>query len=120
MTIKRQFALLLGLILFVPSGGSGQLLDHLRDMPEDRVEISAVSGHEKPLAEVIAGRLTRRGLSPDVDRMSNVTVTLGSGRPRRLIVANIDEPMLRHCKEERPQRRCRSARTRRADGGCPS
>ena len=31
-----------------------------------------------------------------------------------------EESMLRHCEEERRQRRYRSARTRRADGGCPS
>ncbi len=92
MTTTRCLSLLLGLILFVPESGTAQSLGQLRDLIEDLVEIPAISGHERQLAEAIADRLRQRSLSPDIDRMSNVTVTVGSGRPRRLIVANIDEP----------------------------
>ena len=69
-----------------------QSLAQLRDLLEDLVEIPAASGHEGQLAEAIAERLPERELEAEIDRMSNVTVTIGSGSPHRLLVANIDEP----------------------------
>ncbi len=92
MPTPRHLSVLFGLILLLPQSGAAQSLGQLRDLIEGLVEIPAISGHEGQLADAIADRLRRRGLSPDIDRMSNVTVTVGSGRPRRLIVANIDEP----------------------------
>ncbi len=68
-----------------------QSLVQLRDVLEDLVEVPAVSGHEGPLAGFIADRLRESGFEVDIDRMSNVTVTIGSGSPHRLLVANIDE-----------------------------
>jgi len=87
MTTPRHLYVLFGLILLLPQSGAAQSLGQLRELIEGLVEIPAISGHESQLADAIAPRLRRRGLSPDIDRMSNVTVTVGSGRPRRLIVA---------------------------------
>jgi putative aminopeptidase len=56
----------------------------------DFVATPAVSGYETQLTEKIRTRLA--SLHPAVDNIGDVTVTLGSGSPRRLIVAPIDEP----------------------------
>jgi len=50
----------------------------------------AVTGHEQALAADIRARL--KNLSPKTDNMGNVTVTVGSGAPSRLVVAPMDEP----------------------------
>jgi putative aminopeptidase FrvX len=50
----------------------------------------AVTGYEQVLASEIRTRL--KNLSPQTDNMGNVTVTLGSGAPSRLVVAPLDEP----------------------------
>jgi putative aminopeptidase len=65
---------------------TGDLVQDLRDF----VETPAVAGYEEALSAKIAGRL--KALSPKIDRMGNVTVTLGTGSPHRLIVAPMDEP----------------------------
>lgn len=65
---------------------AGTLLDDLRDF----TETPAVAGFEQELSGKITGRL--KSFSPKTDNMGNVTVTLGSGAPHRLIVAPMDEP----------------------------
>ncbi|HEY6309065.1 MAG TPA: M20/M25/M40 family metallo-hydrolase [Candidatus Angelobacter sp.] len=77
--------------LFAVTGAStqnipGSLVEDLREL----TETPAVAGYEQPLSAKIAGRL--KALSPKTDRMGNVTVTLGSGSPHRLVVAPMDEP----------------------------
>lgn len=53
------------------------------------VEVPAVSGYEQQLVENIAQRIK----SPKhIDEMGNITVTLGTGSPHRLIATPIDEP----------------------------
>ena len=54
--------------------------------------IAAVSGYEQPLAAAIASQLRGQGLHPHTDNMGDVWVSAGSGMPRRLIVAAIDQP----------------------------
>jgi putative aminopeptidase FrvX len=54
--------------------------------------IVAVSGYEQPLSAAIARQLAGQGLHPRTDNMDDVWVTVGSGAPRRLIVAAIDSP----------------------------
>src|ERR1700747_2583727 len=58
------------------------------------VEIPAVPGYEQQVAAKIAQRV--KAISPALkvvtDEQSNVTVTLGSGAPPRLIPAPMDEP----------------------------
>jgi putative aminopeptidase FrvX len=53
-------------------------------------ETLAVTGYEDRLGSLIKSELA--GLHPQQDAMGNITVTLGSGAPHRLIAAPIDEP----------------------------
>lgn len=65
---------------------SGTLVSDMREL----TETPAVAGYEHELSGKIAARL--KAFSPKTDPMGNVTVTLGSGSPHRLIVAPMDEP----------------------------
>lgn len=56
----------------------------------DLVATPAVSGYENHLGEKIRARLA--SLHPVIDNLGDVTVTLGSGSPHRLIVTPLDEP----------------------------
>jgi putative aminopeptidase len=62
------------------------LMQDLRDF----VDTPAISGYERDLSKQIAARL--EPLSPKIDNLGNVVVTLGSGAPHRLIVTPLDEP----------------------------
>jgi putative aminopeptidase FrvX len=64
----------------------GSLVEDLREL----TETPAVAGYEQAVSAKIAAHL--KALSPKVDRMGNVTVTLGTGSPHRLVVAPMDEP----------------------------
>jgi endoglucanase len=70
----------------------GQSLSEIRDNLTTLTKVSAVTGHEQVLAGLIVQQLRQRGLDPKTDTMSNVTVTIGSGKPHRMLVANLDEP----------------------------
>jgi putative aminopeptidase len=54
------------------------------------VATPSVSGYEKELSEKIRKEIA--ALHPTADNLGDVIVTIGSGAPRRLIVAPIDEP----------------------------
>jgi putative aminopeptidase len=56
------------------------------------VATPAVSGYESQLGEKIRARIAN--LRPAIDNLGDITVTMGSGGPRRLIVTPIDEPGL--------------------------
>lgn len=59
----------------------------------DLVKIPAVSGFEKAAGEkIVAYMKATPHLKPETDTMGNITVTIGSGSPRRLLVAPFDEP----------------------------
>src|SRR5580704_16922509 len=63
------------------------------DMLYDLREFSytpAISGYEQELSARIAKELS--ALSPQTDNIGDVTITIGSGAPNRLIVASLDEP----------------------------
>src|SRR6516164_7275360 len=68
------------------SGAQSALVNDLREL----VQTPAVPGYEQQLAADIAGKLKR--FAPKIDAQSNVTVTIGTGTPHRLIVASMDEP----------------------------
>ncbi len=78
--------------LFLTSVSHAQSLSEVRDSLTRLSEVSAVTGHEEALAALIVDQLQQRGLEPKADAMSNITVTIGSGKPHRLLVANLDEP----------------------------
>ncbi len=67
-------------------GGGASLVGDLQRL----VQTPAVPGYEQQLAATIAGALA--GYHPHRDSMGNVLVTLGTGAPRRLLVAPMDEP----------------------------
>ena len=54
------------------------------------VDTPAIPGYEADLAKLIRKRLS--ALSPKTENLGDVIVTLGSGGPKRLIVAPMDEP----------------------------
>jgi putative aminopeptidase len=54
------------------------------------VETPSVSGYENQLSEKIRAKLA--AFHPAMDNLGDVIVTIGSGAPHRLIVAQIDEP----------------------------
>ena len=58
------------------------------------VQTPAVSGYEQSVGKIISTRLLAmpQHYKPVTDNLGNVTVTLGSGSPKRLLVAPIDEP----------------------------
>ncbi|HZS27766.1 MAG TPA: M20/M25/M40 family metallo-hydrolase [Candidatus Angelobacter sp.] len=60
----------------------------------DLVETPAVSGYEQSVSKMIAAQLKAmpQHYNAKIDNLSNVTVTVGSGSPKRLVAAPIDEP----------------------------
>jgi putative aminopeptidase FrvX len=68
----------------------GPIADALREL----VETPAVSGYEQSVGKKIVARLKAMSQKYEAktDNLGNVTVTLGSGEPKRLIVAPFDEP----------------------------
>jgi putative aminopeptidase FrvX len=73
----------------------GPIADALRDL----VETPAVSGYEQSVGKKIVARLKamsqKYAAAPSgikTDNLGNVTVTIGSGEPKRLVVAPFDEP----------------------------
>lgn len=63
-----------------------ETLANLRDF----TQTIAVSGYEDELARRISAKLA--ALHPQRDSIGNITVTLGSGAPHRVLAAPIDEP----------------------------
>jgi putative aminopeptidase FrvX len=66
------------------------IADDLREL----VETPAVSGYEQSVSKIIVARLKAmpQHYNAKMDNRGNVTVTLGSGAPKRLVVAPFDEP----------------------------
>ena len=81
----RTLACAAALLVFARSGESQSNFETtaLRKIP-------AVSGHEQALSRALMESL--KELQPKTDNLGNVYVTIGSGRPHRLIVTAIDEP----------------------------
>jgi len=71
---------------FAQSGVTGSFAGDLRDF----VGTPTVPGYEKALSDKI--RDEAASLHPTVDNLGDVTITIGSGAPNRLIVTPIDEP----------------------------
>ena len=75
-----------------PDAASPSIANDLREL----VETPAVSGYEQDVAKKIAthvkGFSQQQRFKVTIDNLSSVTVTVGSGAPKRLIVAPFDEP----------------------------
>jgi len=71
-----------------------QIIEGHRSTPVDElgqlVGLPSVSGHEHAVSKQIRAQIT--AYHPVVDSLGDVVVTIGSGSPRRLLVAPIDEP----------------------------
>src|SRR5580658_565966 len=70
----------------VESRIAGDMLSDLHEFSET----PAISGYEQELGAKIAKELS--AYSPQTDNIGDVTITIGSGAPNRLIVAALDEP----------------------------
>ncbi len=57
---------------------------------KEYVETPAIPGHEKALGTKIRTELA--SFHPQMDNLGDVVVTIGSGSPKRLVVAPMDEP----------------------------
>ena len=77
------FALFCGTSVLAQNSSPAKDLQWLTDTP-------AVSGYETALSRALERRLL--ALHPQRDGMGNITVTVGSGAPHRLLVAPMDEP----------------------------
>ena len=86
--MKRTALLLFAFLVTIPLCGTAA--QTLQDTLRKFVETLAVTGYEQALAAEIATRLN--GFAPKTDNVGNVVVTIGSGAPRRLLVAPLDEP----------------------------
>ena len=75
-------------------GSSQSKAQSIADTLRALVETPAVSGFEQSVSKAIAAQLKAmpQHYAAKIDNLSNVTVTLGSGSPKRLVVAPIDEP----------------------------
>jgi putative aminopeptidase len=66
----------------------------INDILRELVETPAVTGYEQAVGKKIVARIKAmpQRYSVVTDRMGNITVTVGSGAPKRLVVAPFDEP----------------------------
>ena len=64
----------------------GEMLDDLREF----AATPAISGYEQELSAKISKELSK--FSPQTDNLGDITITIGSGSPHRLIAAALDEP----------------------------
>jgi putative aminopeptidase FrvX len=78
------------LVAPTPAPDAGAVGDGGRDL-EAYLRIAAVAGREQAAAAFLRERLGR-GLPARSDALGNLTVTLGSGRPRRLVACPLGEP----------------------------
>jgi putative aminopeptidase FrvX len=84
--------ILIPVLLLAVIPANSQSLADIGSTLKDLVAYPAVTGHEQNLSAAIADKIRQRGLQPKIDGMSNVSVSVGSGKPHRLLIANIDEP----------------------------
>jgi len=82
-------ALVLALLAVIPTAAVDEV-NHLQAALRQLAEMPGVSGYEERVTEWLAMRLAE--FKPAVDNLGNVTVTLGSGAPHRLLITAIDEP----------------------------
>lgn len=87
MIPRRLRSAWLLLFLLPPLSAKAATLD---DEVEAFLQVPAVVGREEPAADFLRGRLA--GLPVEGDALGNLTVTVGSGSPRRLVACPMGEP----------------------------
>jgi putative aminopeptidase FrvX len=79
-------AVWLGMITSVTDARTPTLAQEI----EGLLRVASITGHEAPAVQYLRQRL--HGLPVAEDALGNLTVTLGSGGPRRLVACIMDEP----------------------------
>src|SRR5689334_19727090 len=100
MSAFFRLALVAAFFISVSSTGSAQAApstpahQSINDILRELVETPAVTGYEQSVGKKIVARIKAmpQRYAVAVDRMGNIAVTVGSGAPRRLVVASFDEP----------------------------
>ncbi|HXE74986.1 MAG TPA: M20/M25/M40 family metallo-hydrolase [Candidatus Xenobia bacterium] len=88
--MKRMLlALLLCWLLAAPLLAVDEV-NHVARVLRELAELPGVSGYEEEVSQWLMARLKEH--DPHLDSLGNVTVTLGSGAPHRLLITPIDEP----------------------------
>jgi len=82
-------AFLLALLVTAPLAAVDEV-NHVARVLQELAELPGVSGYEEQVSQWLMVRL--KEYDPHLDSLGNVTVTLGSGAPHRLLVTPIDEP----------------------------
>ena len=91
MYLARQLSLLLLLALMVvPAAADTAVSPTLEDEVLALARVPSVVGREGAAAKLVRSRLG--GLDVEQDALGNLVLTLGSGEPRRLFTAPLDEP----------------------------
>lgn len=88
--MKRLLPVLALLLLVAAPALAVDEVNHLQAALRELAETAGVSGYEEPVTEWLRTRLA--AFKPEVDNLGNITVTLGSGAPHRLLISAIDEP----------------------------
>ncbi len=86
----RPILCLAFVVLATQSIASAQTSDGLRKDLAALTNTIGVTGYEDGVMAQIRQKLV--ALNPQSDPMGNITVTFGSGEPRRLLAASVDEP----------------------------
>lgn len=61
------------------------------DLLENITQIPAAPGHEKEITRFLKDHFEKKNISSEIDRMGNLTVTLGKGDPVVMSAAHVDE-----------------------------
>ncbi|HSC78431.1 MAG TPA: hypothetical protein VLB32_07700, partial [Candidatus Acidoferrales bacterium] len=86
---RLLLALLLSLLLAPPLVAVDEV-NHVARVLRELAELPGVSGYEERVSQWLMARL--KEYDPHLDSLGNVTVTVGSGAPHRLLITPIDEP----------------------------
>jgi putative aminopeptidase len=87
---RAAFLLSLSLLLFASAAINAQQFPSLHDDLTELTNTVAVTGYESAVTTIIQRYLA--AYHPQQDALGDITVTFGSGSPRRLLVASVDEP----------------------------
>ncbi|HET8889591.1 MAG TPA: M20/M25/M40 family metallo-hydrolase [Candidatus Angelobacter sp.] len=95
-----RLALISTLVISCSSTSAGQAPQpasepqSINDVLRELVETPAVTGYEQSVGKKIVARIKAmpQRYAFTIDRMGNISVTVGSGAPKRLVVAPFDEP----------------------------
>ncbi len=77
-------------MVFAPPAGAGEP-EEVHALLRRLASVPGISGYEQRVREAVRASLPSWA-TPEVDNLGNLTVTVGAGAPRRLLLARMDEP----------------------------